>query len=275
MLILTDFSEGAFRAAEYACGLTGPLQISRVVLYHAFQTVVGGAEIPVVQDGQQIYLESMQELGLLHDRVKSLIDSTVTIDLIAEDAYLSERVNTLCKEQSIDIIAIGVSGKSGLEKLLVGSTTTQIQRTSAYPLLIVPEEAMIGGALATVVFTTDLKDLPVKQANRLREILNAFRPELHVVNVRYEGEERHAAENDADLSALRSTFAQYDPKFHFIEGDDTTAQILAFSQLHNASMIVAVHRKHGFLSGLFHQSVAGKLARNSRIPVLNLPGFDS
>ncbi|MGG7665545.1 universal stress protein [Dyadobacter sp. BHUBP1] len=274
MLILTDFSEGAFRAAEYACGLTGPLQISRVVLYHAFQTVVGGAEIPVVQDGQQIYLESMQELGLVHDRIRPLIDSTITIDLMAEDAYLSERINTLCEEQSIDIMAIGVAGKSGLEKLLVGSTTTQIQRTSAYPLLIVPEEALIGGALATVVFTTDLQDLPVRQANRLMEILNAFRPELHVVNVRYEGEERRAAEDDADLSALRSTFAQYDPKFHFIEGDDTAAQILAFSQLHNASMIVAVHRKHGFLSGLFHRSVAGKLAHNARIPVLNLPGFD-
>lgn len=34
IFVLTDFSENAFRTAEYVCGLTGPLRIDRVVLYY-------------------------------------------------------------------------------------------------------------------------------------------------------------------------------------------------------------------------------------------------
>jgi nucleotide-binding universal stress UspA family protein len=271
MLILTDFSENAFRAAEYACGLTVPLQINRIVLYSAYQTIIAGTEIPVTLDSQQLYLETMQELGLLRDRIKSLVDDSLTIDLIAEDTYLADRINPLCREQSIYIVAMGISGKSGLGKLLIGRTTVGIQRTSEFPLLIVPHEALIGSAVTTVVFTTDLKGFPAVQADWLREILGAFRADLHVINIKSEEEENHYIQNQDTLKGLHDLLNPYDPKFHFLQGEDVTKQILAFSELHHASMIIAVHRKRGFFSGLFHESVSEKLAYNSQIPLLSLP----
>jgi hypothetical protein len=46
MLILTDFSENAFRAAEYACELAGLFSTRRIVLYHAYR-VLKASEFPV------------------------------------------------------------------------------------------------------------------------------------------------------------------------------------------------------------------------------------
>ena len=56
MLILTDFSENAFRAAEYGAQIADPLHIRRIILYHAFQTVVMGTDLPVsnTQESRQI-----------------------------------------------------------------------------------------------------------------------------------------------------------------------------------------------------------------------------
>jgi hypothetical protein len=72
------------------------------------------------------------------------------------------------------MIVMGISGKSGLEKLLIGSTTVQMQRTSGFPLLMVPNETLIGNAVSTIVFTTDLKGFSIVQENLLREFLDAF-----------------------------------------------------------------------------------------------------
>ena len=79
MLILTDFSEDAFRAAEYACQLAGLLRIQKIVLYHAYQTVMAVADVPAfatVNHDKQIYQESMESLGLWQDRLKPMVEHT-------------------------------------------------------------------------------------------------------------------------------------------------------------------------------------------------------
>lgn len=60
ILTLTDFSEAAQHAAEFACRIAGALQAKRVLLYHAYRTIIGGTEIPVTVDSKHLYHENMQ-----------------------------------------------------------------------------------------------------------------------------------------------------------------------------------------------------------------------
>lgn len=273
MLILTDFSENAFRAAEYACAWTGPLQIERIVLFHAYQSFIGGTEMPVVMDGHQIYLDSLQELGLLHDRIKSMVDHGLTIELIVEDTILSDRINSLCKEKDIDMVVMGVTGKSGLEKLLVGSTTDQMIRIIKFPLLIVYNESAIGTKVKTIVLPLDLKEFPDNQTDHLLNILGSFNADLHLLNVRPQNESKPIAYPES-FSKLHNLLSQYNPTFHFIEGEDITEQILDFCALHHASLIIMVHRKYDFFSELFHRSISKNLAHTAHFPILCLPDLD-
>ncbi|CAL1521278.1 universal stress protein [Chitinophaga sp. MM2321] len=273
MLILTDFSDAAFRAAEYGCQLADSLGIKRIVLYHAYQTMVTGTDLPVTtsKNNHDIYLENMEALGLLHDQLKSMSGHAVAIDLLADNTPLHSIINQRCREEEIDIIVMGVSGKSDLEKLLIGSTTTQILETSEVPVLVVPKGTFIGKGIKTIVFTTDLKDPATVPVEQLYKFLDAFPADLCVVNVAPAGEEKYLSETKEAIASLHNLLEKYQPTFHYINEDDTVKGILAFSEQQHASLIMAVPKRHSTFASLFRRSISKKLAYDSSIPLLSLP----
>lgn len=272
MLILTDFSEAAFRAAEYACELADALHIERIILYHAYQTVNVVADLPINSD-QQIHLESMKALGMLQDRLKPIVKHVSTIDLVAEDTALmnlADLVDQQSKKEEIDLIVMGVSGKPGLEKFLAGSTTTEILKAGKWPVLIVPQETLLGRAIETIVLTSDFEQVSAIPSHQLYDFLDALPGKLQVVHVERKAAAEYSLEKEEAIADLHELLEKYDPAFHYVSGDDIVEEILAFAERQHASLIIAVHQNHGFLSSLFHKSITKKLAYNSRIPLLSL-----
>lgn len=279
MLILTDFSEAAFRAAEYVCELADSLHIKRIVLYHAYRTVLPATDLPpdmVDINNQQTYRESMESLGLLHDRLRSMVERTVEIDLIAEDTVLVELADLIrerCRLEAIDLIVMGVSGKSGLDKLLLGSTTAAVLKSGDLPALIVPQDVMLGKAVNTIVFTSDLQKVDAVPVQPLYDFLNAMGGKLCVVNVGREGAETYSPKMEEAITGLHNLLVGYDSSFHYIKGNNVVGEILDFAEEQKASLIVTVHQQHGFWSRLFQESITKKLAYNSSIPLLSLPAI--
>lgn len=275
MLILTDFSENAFRAAEYAAQLAVPLQISRIILFHAYQSVMAGTDLPIpdTQNDQQFYLEKMENLAMWQDRLKTMAGSNanIKIDLLAEDISLPSYLNERCKKEGVDVIVMGVSGKSGLEKLLLGSTTSMLIEESKAPVMIVPKDTIIGREIKTIVFATDLKDHSVIPVHELYEFLDAFPAEVRVVNVAPHADEKYSYEAKETITELRTIFEKYNPVFDYINEDNIVEGIHSYAAQHHASLIIVVPRKHGFFSSFFQKSISKKLAYHSDIPLLTLP----
>lgn len=273
LLILTDFSEAAFRAAEYACGIAPLLQTERIILYHAYQTHVGGTEIPIMESSRELYLESMKSLGLLHDRVSAMAGSAVKIDMVARETYITEAIGEYASGENVTAIVMGVSGKSNLEQLLLGSTTSAVLKNSRIPVLVVPQDALAGRPVETIVFATDLEDADRLSAVQLDEILAGFKAKLYVVNVFPETEEKYTPEAFEAITDLHRLLEKYDPVFGYISRDDVVEGILSYAAERQASLIMAVPKKHGAFSSLFHKSISKKLAYNSDVPLLFLPDF--
>jgi nucleotide-binding universal stress UspA family protein len=271
MLILTDFSENAFRAAEYAAEIASPLTIQRILLYHAYQTIVGGTDLPIgnSQGTEALYLQSMEQLALVQDRVKSMVKD-IQVDMLAEDMSLPAYIAELCKNEEVDIIVMGVSGKSGLEKLLLGSTTSKMIEESKVPVLIVPKDTLIGRGIKSVVFTTDLKDHNVIPVHQLYEFLDAFPVPVKILNVQKASNDTYSAEARDTIASLHSIFENRNAGFDYINEEDTVEGILSFANRQHASIIIAVPRKAGFFASFFHNSIAKKLAYDSPIPLLSL-----
>lgn len=278
MLILTDFSEQAFRAAEYACELAGCLHIKQIVLYHSYQPVMayaGPSETAINANLQQTYTENMEALGLLQDRLKSMLPRDINIEMVAKETGVGGIpywIDQQSGKESIDIIVMGISGRSGLDKFLMGSTTAEILRKNKWPVLVVPEAVPLGRGIKTIVFTSDLKETDSIPADQLYEFLEALPAKLQVVNVERETEGKYSPDTEKGISALHKLLDKYDPGFNYITGDDTVKEILGFAKQQQASLIIAVHQQRGFLSSIFHKSVTKKLAYNSDIPLLSLPG---
>jgi len=280
MLFLTDFSEAAFRAAEYGCELAGSLGVKRIVLYHAFQPAFAGTPdaTAILSDDPQIYLERMESLGLLQDRLKPMVGKEVSFDMVADDtvlAGLAESVNKRSSKEGIGLIVMGASGKSGVEKFLLGSTTTEVLKSAECPTLIVPEDTVLGKGIKTIVFTSDLKEVGAIPMQPLYEFLDAMPGKLQVVNVEPEARDRYSLEREKAITGLHQLLDKYDPDFNYITGNDIVKDILNFSGKQQSPLIIAVHQKHGFIPGLFHKSVTKKLAYHSSIPLLSLPGINN
>jgi len=272
LLILTDFSENAFRAAEYAAEVAIPLQINRVILYHAYQSIIGGTDLPIgnSQSNQDLYLQSMEHLALLQDRLKPSLQG-VQIDLMAEDISLPAYISDLCKTEQVDLIVMGVSGRSGLEKLLLGSTTSMMIEESKVPVLIVPKDTIIGRGISSMVFTTDLKDHTTIPCHQLYEFLDAFPVPVQVLNVAKGNDDTYSPEARDTIASLHTIFENYPANFEYINEDNTVEGILSYANGRHASILIVVPRKTGFLSSFFKSSISKKLAYNSNIPLLSLP----
>jgi len=254
------------------------MNIRQIVLYHAFNTIVPGTDMPILvtPDDKQIYLESIEELSLLRDRLKPMVGTSVKIDVLAENISLPElpeRINFLCKERSVDFIVMGVSGKSKFEKIMIGSTTSEMLKSSEFPVLVVPNEALIEREIKTIVFTTDLEDVSGIPAHQINSFLDMFNANIDVVNVKPDTAERYKPEMETSIIGLHHLLDKYHASFHYIKEDDVVEGILEFAEQHKASLIITVPKKHNFFPGLFHKSVSKKLVYNSKVPMLSLPSL--
>jgi len=275
VLILTDFSEAAFRAAEYVCGLVDVLQIKRIVLYHAYEVIIMSTDTPMppVKTNEELYLESMEALNLVRDRLKPRLPDEVTIDMMAENTFLPETINQRCQEQKIDLIVMGKTGKSSVDRLMTGNVTAHMLQRSRYPLLMVPEDTAVGKEIKTVVFATDLKDLSSIPMTQLCSFLDAFKAaEIDVVNAgpAVEGEYASGGRKEA-VDGLHKILDKYSPSFYYVDGDNVVDSVLTFADEHHASLLTTVPKTHSFFSSIFHKSVSKRLAYNSSIPLLCLP----
>lgn len=274
ILILTDFSDAAFRAAEYACYLTPFLQTQYILLYHSYQGYLSNGEFSEVAPGnyEQVYTRSMEELGLLHDRLKSMLDPKITIELIAEDVNLANTINKKCADKLIDIVVAGSpSGKSGIEKWITGSTTTELIKACKVPVFLIPPDAQLGRKIETIAFATDLDDSSIIPLIKIEELLDAFNARLMVINVQEKSNEKFSPGIETAIIELHKIFDKYNPEFHYLNGDDIAQSIFDFSNRHKVSLIIAAPKKHGIFHSMFHKSTTQQLINFPSIPILSLP----
>jgi nucleotide-binding universal stress UspA family protein len=274
ILMLTDFSENAFRAAEYGSFIAGPLQVERIILYSAYQSLLTGTDLPnsYVKNSQEVYEETMESLGLLHDRVNTMTGGKIRIDMVAQETILPGDINNYLKAENVDLLVMGVSGKSGIEKLLLGSTTSKMIETSDVPVLIVPKETPIGRPFHSIVFTTDLKSADVIPIHQLYKFLDAFPVPVKVVNVESAARDsRFDVGRKEAIADLYKIFEKHNATIEYLDDKDIVDGVLDYSDRHEASLIIMVPKKQGFFASIFNKSISKKLAYHSDIPMLALP----
>lgn len=275
ILVLTDFSDVALRAAQYAIHLAGQMNSRRILLLNAFQSLEPIAnvpvtpELPVVQaNPDELYKESTAQLENLRRRLEPSA-AGITIDTLSEDDILEEAVKKLITKENIDLVVAGLSEKSDLERFLVGSHSIRVMENCSYPLVIVPQDAKIT-VLKKVLLAVDFDILRRGKAlPRLVEILNELQAELYVVNV--SKGEGYSSDTKEDIKHLHLLLDKYKPSFNYIEDGNVADSINEFASRQDISMIIAIHEKKGLLATLFGKSVSKRLAWNSNVPLLILP----
>lgn len=134
ILIPTDGSEGVEPAIEHGLELAARSDATVHALF-----VVQSAETATVPEPQWLTLEeSLEEIG--REAVGEIRSQARRRDIASETAVRHgtphEEIVAYGEDHDVDLIVMGTHGRSGLERVLLGSVTENVIRHAAVPVLV-------------------------------------------------------------------------------------------------------------------------------------------
>lgn len=254
VIVPVDFSETSMNAAKYAAKLlTGHYGVE-MILYHMYEKASQAADT-------NKNLEDLKE--------QLLKEGIVKIKVLAEEGGdFIEELEKLARHQEADLIVMGITGRSALGQVFIGSSTFEIVSKKVCPVLIIPPAAAYRD-LKNVLLTSDFKDVEgTTPTVPIKKILKTFKPNLHIINVDSDHYVALTEEYQAERSKLKEIFAEFNPEFYFLGWYDVDEAINQFATDKNIDLIITIPREHSLIEKLFKPSHTKKLVYHSAIPVL-------
>ena len=273
ILVPTDFSPTAYNAAQYAIGLAAQLQISKIILYNAYQQYI--AEDPmmmtvVAQDPMELKKISEEGLSQMVESLREKTTNVPQVECVSDYNTITNGVLETCKKYNAGLVVMGITGANGkLDEVVIGSNAVDVSHRSHTPVIIVPSNAAFT-SIRRVLLACDFKKVvettpvaPVKQ------ILDATHAELHVLHIESNGHD-FTPETPFESLMLDELFRSYNPQYHFEKHDHFTDAINKFATENNIDLIITIPKKHGFFEGIFKRSHTKALAFHSHIPMMTI-----
>ncbi|MFO8085454.1 MAG: universal stress protein [Desulfobacterales bacterium] len=112
---------------------------------HLLHTMESPVNEDIVDRTEGSYGEVQQRLRQrIYDRLLNLCadkgDSDLTFKIVLETGLPEEALSRYARQQSADLMIVGLKRHGALEKILVGSTTEAVIRHSPCPVLVVPPD---------------------------------------------------------------------------------------------------------------------------------------
>lgn len=180
ILVPTDFSENAEHAVSYAVALA-KRSSARLHLLH----------VPVVptyllmdlsySPGPEVVTRihnAAQEA--LEQQSRAVTETDVEHLTAIREGTVHEIVRDYVRKHEIDLIVIGTHGRSGVAKLIYGSITERVLKTTHTPIIVIPPQ---GGTLPnSIVIAYDFSAPAKHAAAAARTVHGVFHGSLHLVH---------------------------------------------------------------------------------------------
>jgi nucleotide-binding universal stress UspA family protein len=254
VIIPVDFSDTSLNAARYVATMLAGHTDTKVVLYHNYEND-GDRDISLS------YLESLKR-ELLEKG-----DSKVEYEL-EKGGDLVDNVDRLAHTTRATLITMGITGRTTMGQVMIGSNTLKLVDNTIYPVLIIPPEAKYNG-LKNVAFASDFADVNISTPEVfISSVLEMFNPKLHIVNVNAEHYVSITEHYQQEKEKLKKMFKAYTTEFYFIGMNDFYEAIDNFTKDYNIDVLITVPRHHQGSQNLFRNTHTKKLAYHSHIPIL-------
>ena len=133
----TDFSPGSAAAFAAACDLARDYD-ARLVVLHAF-----GPAVPIGTEGV-IVSSDLDELRAIARKELDAVrptNSTVRVERVVREGPSTQAILDAAKEFDANLIVMGTHGRTGFQRLVLGSVTEEVLRQAPCPVLTVKAPA--------------------------------------------------------------------------------------------------------------------------------------
>jgi nucleotide-binding universal stress UspA family protein len=253
VIVPVDFSEISFNAARYAVKLlTGHPEVE-IILYHTYDK----------PDAQENRVEALEKL-----KQELLQNREANITILTEIGDFLEELEKLARHRQADLIVMGITGRSSLAQVFMGSNALKMAENKFCPVMIIPPNAAYS-EIKNVLLTTDLKNvISTTPSAPIKKVLATFDAKLHIVNVNSEHYIELSEDYAAEQQKLKDMFAEFSPECYFLRLYDVDDAINHFAQDKNIDLIITVQKEHSMVHKLFVTSHTKKLAYQSTVPVM-------
>lgn len=136
ILCATDFSDTAETAWEVACELAR-VQQAELMLVHVFVELPVYSEVAVttiqrVWEEQRLWIEQQ-----LAERVQAATARGLTARYLLRTGTAPEEIARVTTDEGADLVVVGTHGRTGINRLLIGSVAERIVRIAPCPVLTV------------------------------------------------------------------------------------------------------------------------------------------
>lgn len=144
ILLPTDGSDYANKAAEHAIWIAS-LSGAELVVLNVIETssLVGlPAEDLIVRIKEMLKEEgrkSLEKISQIYreSKIEGECQMDVKLTMMTEEGSPSDIIIKKTKEEDVDLVVMGTSGKHGLDRFLLGSVTENVVRSAPCPVLVV------------------------------------------------------------------------------------------------------------------------------------------
>lgn len=273
ILVPIDFSETAAHALRYASALAERFDAHLFVIYADpfvppidFTGAASGEF--AVSRGQMIDDTAEELIRYAEQNISEKVpyDTRVVVDS-AIRGILNQTSEAGC-----DLIVMGTHGRTGVRRLVVGSVTETIMRTSSIPVIAVnalaTESAAVSRVLCPVTYDGACRDA-LRQAAALTGASKA--PLILLLAV----ENGDAKETTDELMRLRSWIpAELVDRceLKIVPAQASAEQILAMANATSADLIALGAERKAGMAGVIRGTIAERVVQHSGCPVLTVSG---
>lgn len=281
ILVLTDFSRRAERAALYAYAIARKM-LANVLLCNVVEVP---EQIPLPSNSQwgadysTLKEESLAELSQLAGHLKNLPvedgDSfDPEIEFVSYIGLLPDVVNDLIIQRGIDLIVMGSHHSNTFKRLLLGSDTYEVLDKVKRPVMLIPEKVTFKD-IRSITYATDLTYGDLNVLRSLVKLAAPFRAKIFVSNV-----SSNVSVSAAGGITLEELKNEVTPQIGYSEiyynniiGTNVPQSLLDVSISSKMDILTVVHRRNGFFDNFFQSSVSKKLANSAKIPLIIFPQY--
>jgi nucleotide-binding universal stress UspA family protein len=280
-----DFSEFSRRALDHAAAIAGWYGAGLTVLHVV--PIRAAMDVPVTPMTDQERPQKISDVG----RFIGYLPSTIAVDCqVHEASDIHREILRHAKSLPADLLVMGSHGRSGFERLLLGSVTERLIRQAPCPTMVVPRAAPDVPVDEPVQFRrilcpVDFSDVSVRALAYAMSLAGEGRAQvtlLHVIEVPPElranplaegfdvDKVRAAADTDAlkRLSELVPAFAGSCSMKTVVREGSPYREILKTAAARAADLIVMGVRGRGAMDLMLFGSNTARVSRAATCPVL-------
>jgi len=260
ILLMTDFSDNAKNAIQYAINMYGE-EVNYILLNTYIVRENSGAFMSVADRIKEISEEELSnELTYIENKFSQY--SNLNITTLSQRGGPIDSVNIIKSQHPIDLIVMGTKGASGLTKLLIGSVTASIVKETNLPVLIVPEKAEYQ-PIKKIVFAVDDFKMDDELLRPLTSMIQKEKSTLHLLNV------VNKEALNLNMEELKKLYGQ-NIVIESVVGESVSEEIEKFATDNQINLITVVAHHNKFFDRLFHKSVSQELVFHAKLPILVL-----